>query len=94
MPELPNYRTAALTCPGCGTRLDSHQATQPGRGGPTPEDSATVCAYCSTIAIYTLVAGQLALRRPTDAELDELLTNPRVAAAIQAIKQLREGTTP
>jgi hypothetical protein len=90
-PELPNYRTGAMVCPGCGTRLDAHLSTQPGCAAPAPDD-ATVCAYCSTVAIYTTTGGQLALRRPTDAELDELLADPEITRAIHAVKQQREGT--
>lgn len=84
------YGSDPIPCPGCAVPLFAHLCPTP----PTPGDTATLCAHCSTISMFTIEDGQLALRRPTDAELDGLLANPTVVGAIRAVKQAREGARP
>jgi len=85
-----SHYTAPLSCLGCGTGLDGHMEASPAVARrPTP-GGAVICVHCSTIGLYTEIGGQLALRRPTDTELDSLLTNPAVTRAISVVREFRE----
>lgn len=59
-------------------------------GNPPAPGAVTICAYCSTVSLYTMVDGHLALRLPSDAELDGLLRDEGVQRGIAVVRRIRE----
>lgn len=77
------YETPPTACPSCRARVSgaTHVGGPAGPRAPHP-GAATVCAYCAAPAVYD---DELQLRHPTDAELADLLADPRFV-------QLRDAT--
>lgn len=74
-------RTRPEPCPHCGVDIDclSH-ATKHAKPG-----DIGVCFYCAGIVILD---DDLHQRLPTEAESEELLTNPRVVRMVFAVRTL------
>lgn len=71
------------SCRNCLASLND--ATGLDHRSPTP-GSISVCWFCATVAIY---ADDLTLRRPNDEELEQLLRNRAVVAAILVVLEAR-----
>lgn len=62
------HATNEFNCPYCGTILGSATGAAP---SDRPEnDSWTICVECATPCIYVMQDGHVALRKPTEKELD------------------------
>lgn len=77
-------------CPGCGLKLDGQVPTNCAAARGPQAGAVSLCIHCSTLGVFTSVAGRLALRQATDAELDAMLRDPDVQRAIAAVRALRE----
>lgn len=47
----PNHRVAPWPCPNCGATLDAATSVEHA-DRPTPDQSLSVCAYCSQLLIF------------------------------------------
>lgn len=77
----------APSCPNCGAKLD-------GAGGHSEEPESgnwSLCIYCHTMAVYEQTAFGLTLRKPTAAELAEMMADPNVRAAMTRLAQFNTG---
>jgi hypothetical protein len=77
-----------IPCPHCGAPNDCHDGTE---SSHVPGDGdVSICAGCRNIAIYAVSSLGLWLRRPTQAEYEELAKDEEIAAA-QAALAVRLG---
>jgi hypothetical protein len=67
-------------CPWCGRRNDLH-AGMPGTR-PKPGDVG-ICWRCAGPAVFL---DDLTMRRATDAEMEEMATDPQVVEAVRAMQ--------
>lgn len=74
----------SVRCPACGAQLDGALATS-GRRAPRPGD-ATLCSYCASA--LTFDGDPIYLRFPTDDELQEYATDPRMARIRAVVMEL------
>lgn len=74
--------TAALACPTCGAFNDA--ATGFRTDGLPAAGDVSVCAYCTAVSVFT--GSGLAVRVPTQAELEEILAEPDTADAVLAVR--------
>ena len=77
------------TCPCCGVRNNAHDAPDPA-ARPVDGD-VSVCFSCREPMFFTLSAGRLGLRRPSERERAELLADPRIQRARAAIAESYTG---
>lgn len=78
-----------LQCPSCGRTNDGHD-------GPTPESQpsdgdVSICWRCHALSLYVDGPFGLRLRKPTDAEAEELANDPRIRDALHLVA---ESPTP
>lgn len=69
-------------CPHCGRVNELHSGPEPG-SIPKPGD-VSLCWECGEVAFYTKDGG---LRSPTLAEWKDLLADPEIQSAREAIRQ-------
>lgn len=74
-------------CPHCGARLDGAA----GHGQEPESGNWSLCMYCHTMAVYEQTAFGLTLRKPTLGELEEMMADPDVRAAMTQLAQFRAG---
>lgn len=77
-------------CPCCGAICDGFTPIEDEPHVPTPGD-VSICAYCAELNVYEVAAGGLGLRRPTNAEREELQRDPELVAAQAAIRTARQN---
>jgi NMD protein affecting ribosome stability and mRNA decay len=81
-------------CPDCGAGADGYTETI--LPGEVPVDAkpetgnVAICAYCGAINLYEVKPEAVSLRRPTEAELEDILKSvPEINAMVSAVKALR-----
>lgn len=78
---MKDHRVAPAPCPYCGTRLDG--AFNTGDDAAPTKGDVTICAYCAGLCVFD--GEPLALRFPTDDEAADMVRDPRVERARQAV---------
>lgn len=76
-----------MNCLYCKANLDCHdQIKGPGEDDDTPDpNDATVCLHCGGLMVFD---EKLQLREPTKDEIEQMLGDIRVTAAISAIGKI------
>ena len=81
-------------CPDCGAGADGYTETI--MPGEVPIDAkpetgnVAICAYCGAINLYEVKPEGVSLRRPTEAELEDIIKQvPEIDKMVLAIKKLR-----
>ena len=67
-------------CPKCGSDLDGW--SEVGHGQKPSAGDVSVCSYCAEVLIYTATLG---LRRPTEAEYIDCMTDKDVQTIVAAV---------
>lgn len=74
-------------CPACDADHDAHTALDGPDGARPKAGDVSVCLYCAAVLVYTdLMLGRLGLRQAAGEELDRLLEDRRLAAAVLAVR--------
>jgi len=72
-----------IACPHCGRLNDCHDEVTDPAAAPKAGDMA-ICWSCGGVAVFTGSDGQ---RKPTEAELADIMANPRIRQALAAIAE-------
>lgn len=86
--KFVDYETEPIKCVGCGEPMDGHLSTRKNQPEPKEGDLA-ICSECSTMCVYVEVDGKMAFRHPTDDEMKEFLSDPRVLQCIALVTTAR-----
>lgn len=78
------YNMPSLKCPVCDRVLDA--ATSLGERALPRDGDITLCLYCQTVCLFTMVNGEITgLREPTDSELVVIINDhPEILRFIRA----------
>jgi hypothetical protein len=75
-----------VSCPGCGAPANVKREMS--RAGRAPQaGSACLCWHCLAVSVYVSATE---LRRPTPAELDQIMADPGVNRAIAIVTASRD----
>ena len=83
-----SWKTDKYACLNCGKEVDaaSESPLEEQPRGPQKGD-VTVCLYCSHLMIFTGDAATV--RDPTDAEMDDIMSDPDVVTLLEAMAKGR-----